>query len=101
VAYTLQDAIRADTEMGFQRFKPSAFSKTATRDLSDPALDPVLCAQLEYTLRKAKKISRKSLHCQTSGRGENAWCDEVVRPMVRLALRLYAQGKLCLQSVYV
>ncbi|KAF2028946.1 hypothetical protein EK21DRAFT_90162 [Setomelanomma holmii] len=95
----LEDAIRADTDIGFQRFKPSAFSKTTTRNLSDPTLDPVFRAQLEYTLMKVKKIFRKSLHCQTSGRDENAWCDEVVRPMVRLAIRLYAGGKLCLQSV--
>ena len=87
--------------MGFQRLKPAAFSKTATRDLSDPDLDPAVRAELEYTLRKVKKIYRKSRHCQTRGRDENAWRDDVVRPMVRLALRLYAKGKLCVQSVYV
>lgn len=95
-----QKAIKADTDIGFQRFKPAAFSKTATRDLSDPDLDPVVRAELEYTLRKVRKIFRKALHCQTRGRDENAWCDDVVRPMVRLALRLYAKGKLCVQSVY-
>jgi len=87
--------------MGFQRFKPAAFSKTATRDLSDPDLDPVVCAELEYTLRKVKKIYRKARHCQTRGRDENAWRDDVVRPTVRLALRLYAKGKMCIQSMYV
>lgn len=29
----LEKAIKADTDTGFQRFKPAAFSKTATRDL--------------------------------------------------------------------
>ena len=95
-----QKAVIADTDTGFQRFKPAAFSKTATRDLSDPNLDPVVRADLEYTLRKVKKIFKKALHCQTKGRDENAWCDDVVRPMVKLALRLYAKGKLSLQSVY-
>lgn len=95
----LEKAIKADTDIGFQRFKPAAFSKTATRDLSDPDLDPVVRADLEYTLKKVKMIFKKALHCQTRGRDENAWCDDVVRPIVRLALRLYAKGKLCVQSV--
>src|SRR6266702_8945970 len=79
-----QKAIKADTDIGFQRFKPAAFSKTATCDLSDPDLDPVVRAELEYTLRKVRKIFRKALYCQTRGHAENAWCDDVVRPMVRL-----------------
>jgi hypothetical protein len=89
-----------DTDVGFQRFKPVAFSNTATRDLSDPSLDPAARAELEYTLKKVKKIFKKALHCQTRGRDENAWCDDVVRPMAKLALRLYAIGRLSLQSVY-
>ncbi|XTI90152.1 hypothetical protein V2W45_1470205 [Cenococcum geophilum] len=59
---------------------PAAFSKTATRDLSDPDLDSAVRAELEYILRKMR------------GRDENAWCDDVVRPMVRLALRLQSQN---------
>ena len=90
-----------DTDVGFQRFKPIAFSNTATRDLSDPSLDPAARAELEYTLKKVKKIFKKALHCQTRGRDENAWCDDVVRPMAKLALRLYAIGRLSLQSVYL
>lgn len=95
-----QGPVRADTDIGFQRFKPVAFSNTATRDLSDPDLSPTARAELEYTLRKVKKIHKKALHCQTKGRDENAWCDDVVRPMVRLALRLYAKDRFSLQSVY-
>ena len=95
-----QNAVKADTDIGFQRFKPVAFSNTATRDLSDPSLDTAARTELKYTLRKVKKIFKKALHCQTRGRDENAWCDDVVRPMVKLALRLYAKGKLSLQSVY-
>ncbi|CAG5152963.1 uncharacterized protein ALTATR162_LOCUS2981 [Alternaria atra] len=74
-------ALRADTDIGFRRFKPVAFSDTATHNLSDPDLDPTARAELEYTLRKVKKIFKKALHCQTRGRDENAWCDDVVRPM--------------------
>lgn len=89
-----------DTDVGFQRFKPVAFSNTATHDLSDPSLDPAARAELEYTLKKVKKIFKKALHCQTRGRDENVWCDDVVRPMAKLAPRLYAIGRLSLQSVY-
>lgn len=95
-----QELVRADTDIGFQRFKPIAFSNTATCDLSDPSLDSAARAELEYTLRKVKQIYKKALHCQTRGRDENAWCDNVIRPMVKLALRLYAKGKLSLQNVY-
>lgn len=95
----LEELVRADTDIGFQRFKPIAFSNTATRDLSDPNLDSAARAELEYTLRKVKNIFKKALHCQTRGRDENAWCDDVIRPMVKLALRLYAKGKLSLQNV--
>jgi hypothetical protein len=95
-----QNALKADTGIGFQRFKPAAFSKTATSDLFDPALSPAMRAELEYTLRKVRKIFRNAFYCQTRGRDENAWCYDVVRPMVRLALRLYAKDKLYIQSVY-
>jgi len=95
-----QEAIKANTDIGFQRLKPTAFSKTATRDLSDPDLNPTTHAELEYTLRKVKKIFKKALHCQTRGRDEHTWYDDVVRSMVKLALRLYAKGKFYIQSVY-
>ena len=39
------------------------------------------------------------MHFYDKGRNENAWCDDVVRPTIKLALRLYAKGKLSLQSV--
>ena len=95
-----QNALEADTGIGFQRFKPAAFSKTATSDLSNPDHNPAVRAELEYTLRKVKKIFWNAFYCKTRGRDENAWCDDVVRPMVKLALRLYAKGKLRVQSVY-
>ena len=56
-----QNAVKADTDIGFQRFKPVAFSNTATRDLSDPSLDTAARTELKYTLRKVKKNSRR--HC--------------------------------------
>ncbi|PVH98917.1 hypothetical protein DM02DRAFT_673059 [Periconia macrospinosa] len=59
--------------------KPIGFSDTATRDLSDPDLGPARPPVLSQD--------------------ENAWCDDVIRPIVRLALRLYAKDKLSLQSV--
>lgn len=45
-------------------------------------------------------MSRKALRCPMRGRDANAGCDDMGRLMVRLALRLYAKGKVCIQSVY-
>jgi len=68
-----QNALETDTGIGFQRFKPAAFSKTATSDLSDPVLDVAIRDQLEYTPRKVRKIFKNAFYCQTKGRDENAW----------------------------
>jgi hypothetical protein len=59
----LEEALRADTDIGFQRFKPVAFSNTATRDLFDPDLESTVRAELVYTLRKVKKILKNESHC--------------------------------------
>lgn len=87
--------------MAISNFKPAAFSKTAKRNLADPDLDSAIRADLEYAPHKVTKISRKARRCQARDHDEDTWCDNVVRPIVRLALRLYAKGKPDDQSVYL
>jgi len=69
------------------------------RYLFDSNLGHTVRAELEYTLRKMRTPFRKALHGQTTDRNENTWCDDVVKPMVRLTLQLHANSKLCVWSV--
>jgi hypothetical protein len=82
------NAITADTDTGFQTTQPAAFSKIAT---PNPSLEPAVRTELEYTLRIVKRIFRKALPW-IRGHNEKALCDDVVRSLVRLALRQYTQA---------
>lgn len=48
-----------------------------------------------------KIIFLNARDCKSGSRDENAWCDDVVRPLIQLAMKLYGEGKWWLQSVYV
>jgi hypothetical protein len=48
-----------------------------------------------------KAIFINASGCMKDSRDENAWCDDVVRPLIRLAIKLYGDGRWWLQSVYV
>jgi hypothetical protein len=50
-------------------------------------------------LRKVKKIWLNARMCQWRGRDENAWCMDVIQPLVKLAMRLEGEEKFWLQSV--
>lgn len=54
---------------------------------------------LVYLLRKVKKIWLSARVCESRGRDENAWCMDVILPLVKLAMRLEGGDKLWLQSV--
>jgi hypothetical protein len=41
-----------------------------------------------YVLPKVKEIWLNARVCELQGRDENAWCMDVILPLVKLALRL-------------
>jgi hypothetical protein len=41
-----------------------------------------------YVLHKVKEIWLNAQVCELQGRDENAWCMDVILPLVKLALRL-------------
>jgi hypothetical protein len=43
---------------------------------------------LNWLLRKVKKIWLNARVCQSRDRNENAWCIDVIQPLVKLAMRL-------------
>ncbi|KAF2183978.1 hypothetical protein K469DRAFT_739699 [Zopfia rhizophila CBS 207.26] len=65
---------------------PGELRNTA-RILSDPGVNGEAHARLAYVLRKSR------------GRDENAWCMDVIKPLVKLAMRLEGEEKFWLQSV--
>ncbi|KAF1840122.1 uncharacterized protein K460DRAFT_371339 [Cucurbitaria berberidis CBS 394.84] len=51
--------------------------------------------------KKIKEIFLNARDCKNGGRDENAWCDDVVRPLVHLAMELYGNDRWWFQSVHV
>jgi hypothetical protein len=68
--------------LGWQDIEPSAFDHRDKRTLTD------LCDTLQV-----KQIYINARTCSELGRDENAWCIDVVQPLVRLILKLHGNGK--------
>jgi hypothetical protein len=90
----LQILIEEDHDFGFQRIERNAWDERTANDMDDEAQ-----VEAANTLRKVKKIWRNARVCELQGRDENAWCIDVILPLVKLALKLEGRGKLILQSV--
>jgi hypothetical protein len=72
--------------------------ESTARSLSDPRVGGEEHDSLAYVLRKVKKIWLNARVCQSRGHDENAWCMDVIQPLVMLAMRLEGE-KFWLQSV--
>jgi hypothetical protein len=77
--------------VGHQKTKPGDF------DHSDMRSHKELSAFWE----EVKKIFLNARDCKNGSRDENAWCDDVVRPLVHLAMKMYGDDRWCFQNVYV
>ena len=89
--------IKSDNALGVQTFDRHAFTDSPCT-LSE--CNSSFREELQYTLSKVKKIFQRARTCKTGGRDENAWCQVVIQPLMKLALKLSGNGKLLLQSVY-
>ncbi|KAK7178074.1 hypothetical protein PSPO01_15874 [Paraphaeosphaeria sporulosa] len=85
----LQHVIKNDPEVGHQTTKPADFDRNDTRSAEE----------LSTVWNEAKKIFLNARDCKDGGRDENAWCDDVVRPLVHLAMELYGNDRWWFQSV--
>jgi hypothetical protein len=56
--------------------------------------------ELSSTYEAAKTIYLNARDCKRGNRDGSAWCDDVVRPLILLAMKMYGNGKWWLQSVY-
>ena len=77
--------------MGHQTTKPADFDRGDTRSAEE----------LLTIWKEAKKIFLNARDCKDGSRDENAWCDDVVRPLIQLAMELYGNDRWWFQSVYV
>ena len=90
VPASLKESILVDSALGFQRISKGAW---------DP--DDTDLVVNQNTLAAVKDIFLCARHCTENMRDENAWCAEVVRPLLELALSLSNTKNLIVQSVYV
>lgn len=95
----LRELIEEDADFGYQRIVPHAWSNSTSQSLSGLEMDSKEREELVYVLQKVKKIWLNARTCQARGRDENAWCMDVVQPLIKLAIRLEAKEKFWLQSV--
>ncbi|KAL9083130.1 MAG: hypothetical protein Q9165_008660 [Trypethelium subeluteriae] len=85
----LRDVIKTDPEVGHQTTRPVDFDSSDTRPVEE----------LLRMWNEIKKIFLNARDCKDGSRDENAWCDDVVRPLLRLAMDLYSNDQWWFQSV--
>ncbi|CCT61205.1 predicted protein [Plenodomus lingam JN3] len=87
----LQHVIKEDTQVGTQTIKPGDFDRSDMRSAGD----------MSALWVKVKQIFLNARDCKDGGRDENAWCDDVARPLVHLAIDLYGGDRWWFQNVHV
>ena len=80
--------IKEDKDIGYQRIEAQAWDSSEARNPLDSDI-----------LREVKKIWSNAEMCQQMGRDENAWCMDVIVPLIQLAVSLEGADKFWLQSV--
>lgn len=80
-----------DSEVGHQTTKLSDFDRNDMRCVDE--MLPIW--------KEVKKIFLNARDCKDGSRDENAWCDDVVRPLVELAITLYGNDRWWFQNVFV
>ncbi|KAF3030366.1 hypothetical protein E8E12_000933 [Didymella heteroderae] len=95
----LRKLIEDDRDFGYQRIERHAWGESTANTLALPITDHEGRIEAVHVLRKVKEIWLNARVCELQGRDENAWCMDVMLPLVKLALRLDGARKLWLQSV--
>ncbi|KAF2003187.1 hypothetical protein P154DRAFT_520149 [Amniculicola lignicola CBS 123094] len=98
IPYALKGLITSDAELGEQDLDNRAFAEPALHH-ADIDLGTESHASLQYTWKKVKRIFQRARTCKECGCDENTWSHDIIRPLVKLALRLSTQGELRIQSV--
>jgi hypothetical protein len=75
--------------VGYQTTKRTDFDHNDVRSAEE----------LSDLWKEVKTIYLNARDCKDDSRDENAWCDDVVRPLIHLAMELYGDGKWWFQNV--
>ena len=75
--------------MGYQTTKSTDFDYNDVRSAEE----------LSDLWKEVKTIFLNARDCKDGSRDENAWCDDVVRPLIHLTMELYGNGKWWFQNV--
>jgi hypothetical protein len=78
-------------EVGHQTTKPADFDRSDMRSAEE----------ISAMWKEAKKIFLNAPDCKDGSRDENAWCDDMVRPLVHSAIEFYGGQRWWFQNVYV
>jgi hypothetical protein len=84
----LRALIEEDTDFGYQRIESHAWSDSTARILSEQDVNSRDWEALTYVFKKVKEIWLNARICQARGRDENAWCMDVIQPLMKLAMEL-------------
>jgi hypothetical protein len=95
----LRESIEKDAVFGYQRIQSHAWSDSTAWILSEQDADNEDWEGLMYVFKKLKRIWLSARMCQARGRDENAWCMDVIQPLIKLAMKLEGKDKFWLQSV--
>ena len=75
--------------MGYQTTKRTDFDYNDVRSAEE----------LSDLWKEVKTIFLNARDCNDTSRDENAWCDDLVRPLIHLMMELYGNGKWWFQNV--
>ena len=76
-------------EAGYEQIDPDDFDRNTA--YSDEGISS--------SWQRVKGIVENGQMCKEMGQDENAWCDEVVRPLFSLVIDLEGSGKWCIKNV--
>jgi hypothetical protein len=81
--------IEHDRDVGHQITKSTDFDRSDSRTIDD----------LTTLWKNVKKIFVNAHDCKEGSRDENAWCNDVLQPLMQVAMDLYGQDRWWFQSV--
>jgi hypothetical protein len=89
VITSVQHTFQNDSDIGHQIIKLTDFDRSDMRSAEE----------LSSLYEAAKNIYLNARDCKRGNRDDNAWCDDVFRPLISLTIEVYGMGKWWLQSV--
>ncbi|KAF1348414.1 hypothetical protein EJ07DRAFT_184824 [Lizonia empirigonia] len=85
----LEQVIKSDPEVGYQVIKPADYDSGDIRSADE----------LTALWETVKNLFLNARDCKDCNRDENAWCHDVLQPLIHLVIRIYGNDRWWFQSV--